>query len=213
MADIPCLLSHIQKKMMREPSFSLWIDIKMPLPGSGGMNLRYFNVPNTLTTLRIVLIPVFVCALVYRRYDYALYVFIIAAVTDFFDGLIARARNQQTELGKFLDPVADKFLLVTSFVLFAVYGLVPKWLTITVISRDVIIVAGWLILYLSAHRTQVEPSLLGKLANASQLVLLAYILLLLNVDAHAMPSPEPLMILTALLTVFSGLHYIYRGLT
>ncbi|NOZ24873.1 MAG: CDP-diacylglycerol--glycerol-3-phosphate 3-phosphatidyltransferase [Nitrospirae bacterium] len=177
------------------------------------MDVKYFNLPNSLTTLRIVLIPVFVGALVYRRYDYALCVFIVAAVTDFFDGLIARARNQQTELGKFLDPVADKFLLVTSFVLFAVYGLVPKWLTITVISRDIIIVTGWLILYLSAHRTKVEPTIIGKLANAFQLILLAYILLLLNLDGHALPSPEPLMILTAVLTVLSGLHYIYRGLT
>jgi len=177
------------------------------------MTLKYFNLPNSLTTLRIVLIPVFVCTLVYKRYDYALYVFIVAAVTDFFDGLIARARNQQTELGKFLDPVADKFLLVTSFVLFAVYGLVPKWLTITVISRDIIIVTGWLILYLSTNRTRVEPSLLGKLANASQLVLLAYILVLTNIDGGIMPSPQPLIVLTALLTVLSGLHYIYRGLT
>ncbi|MEC4686492.1 MAG: CDP-diacylglycerol--glycerol-3-phosphate 3-phosphatidyltransferase [Nitrospirota bacterium] len=179
---------------------------------SGEMTLKHFNIPNSLTTLRIILVPVFVSALVYKKYDYALYVFIVAAVTDFFDGLIARARNQQTALGKFLDPVADKFLLVTSFVLFAVYGLVPKWLTITVISRDIIIVTGWLILYLTSHRTRVEPSLLGKLANASQLILLVYILLRVNLDRDVLPAPEPLIIVTAVLTVLSGVHYIYRGL-
>ncbi len=179
---------------------------------SGEMTLKHFNVPNALTTMRIILVPVFVSTLIYKKYDYALYVFIVAAVTDFFDGLIARSRNQQTALGSFLDPVADKFLLVTSFVLFAVYGLVPKWLTITVISRDIIIVTGWLILYLTSHRTRVEPSLSGKLANASQLVLLVYILLRLNLDGDILPAPEPLIIVTAALTILSGVHYIYRGL-
>ena len=177
------------------------------------MNLTYFNIPNSLTTLRIVLIPVFVSALLYRKYDYALYVFIAAAVTDFLDGLIARVKNQQTELGKFLDPVADKFLLVTSFVLFAIYKLVPMWLTITVISRDVIIVTGWLMLYFITRRTKVEPTVLGKLASASQLILLAYILLYMNLGKDTIPEPGPLIIVTAFLTVISGLHYIYRGLT
>jgi len=175
--------------------------------------LSYLNIPNALTTLRIILIPVFVGALVYKKNDYALIIFIFAAVTDFFDGLIARMRNQQTKLGGFLDPVADKFLLVTTFVLFAVYGLVPKWLSITVISRDIIIVTGWLMLYLISHRTRIEPTILGKLANAFQLILLAYILLELNLRDAGLPEPDILIIITAVLTVSSGIHYIYRGLT
>ncbi len=174
--------------------------------------MKYLNIPNSLTTLRIVLIPLFVGALVYRRYDNALVLFIVAAVTDFLDGLIARAGNQQTELGRFLDPLADKFLLVTSFVLFAVYDLVPKWLTITVISRDAIIMTGWLIEFFLTRSTRVEPSILGKLATASQLTLLAYILLVKNLQEGLLPDPSPLVALTALLTVLSGVHYIYRGL-
>lgn len=174
--------------------------------------MSYLNIPNALTTLRIVLIPVFVSALIYKRYDYALYVFIIAAITDFLDGMVARVKNQQTELGKFLDPVADKFLLVTSFILFAVYGLVPKWLSITVISRDIIIVTGWVILYFVSHKAKVEPSILGKIANAFQLVLLAYILLFINLGGIKLPDPGALTVITAFFTVVSGLHYIYRGL-
>jgi len=175
--------------------------------------LSYLNIPNFLTTLRIVLIPVFVSALIYRRYDYGLYIFFFAAVSDFLDGLIARMKNQQTELGKFLDPVADKFLLVTSFVLFAVYGFVPKWLTITVISRDIIIVTGWLILYFLTHRARVEPSVLGKAANASQLILLVYILLSINLQGDFLGIETLLVYVTAFLTVISGIHYIYRGLS
>jgi cardiolipin synthase len=175
--------------------------------------LTYLNVPNSLTTLRVILIPLFVSALMYKRYDYALCIFIGAAITDLLDGLIARAKNQQTEFGKFLDPLADKFLLATSFILFAIYGFVPPWLSITVISRDIIIVTGWLMLYFITHRTKIEPSMLGKAANASQLILLSYILLFINLDKIRLPDPYPLIIITALLTVFSGLHYIYRGLT
>ncbi|HBR22676.1 MAG TPA: CDP-diacylglycerol--glycerol-3-phosphate 3-phosphatidyltransferase, partial [Nitrospiraceae bacterium] len=77
--------------------------------------------------------------------------FIVAALTDALDGFIARLTNQKTELGTFLDPLADKFLLVTSFILFSLNDLVPKWLAITVISRDVIVVIGWVLVYLITH--------------------------------------------------------------
>lgn len=172
--------------------------------------MLYLTIPNILTTLRIILIPVFVSSLMYERYDYALFIFGFAAITDLLDGAIARAKNQQTELGRFLDPVADKFLLITSFVLFAIYGFVPKWLSIIVISRDVIIITGWLIIFFITHSAKVEPSLLGKLSNAFQLILVAYILFYINLRGAWIPNPRPLEIFTAILTVISGLHYIYR---
>ncbi len=169
------------------------------------------NLPNTLTLTRILLIPLFVTSVIYSRYDYALYLFLFAALTDMFDGLIARLRNQKTALGTFLDPLADKFLLVTSFILFAIYKKVPVWLTITIISRDVIVVTGWIIIYLVAHTSKVEPSGLGKTAIASQLVLICYILL--NTNFPQLPDIHPYLIrITALFTILSGLHYIYRGL-
>jgi cardiolipin synthase len=169
------------------------------------------NIPNTLTVMRIVIIPGFVTAIIYGEHRLALYLFILAAVTDLLDGLLARLTNQKTELGTFLDPLADKFLLVTSFILFSVYGWIPKWLTITVISRDLIVVVGWLLLTLIYNKSKVEPVLLGKAAIAAQLVLLAYVLLSITVPSVP-PVPDLLVVLTAALTAVSGIQYIYRGL-
>ncbi|GAB4389697.1 MAG: CDP-alcohol phosphatidyltransferase family protein [Thermodesulfovibrionales bacterium] len=173
--------------------------------------LKAFNIPNTLTTIRILLIPVFVTSVVYRRYDYALYVFVFAAATDGLDGLFARHCGQKTRLGTFLDPVADKFTLVTSFILFSYYGWIPKWLTITVISRDIIVVTGWVLLYFVTHASAVEPSLAGKLAIMLQFILLSYVLVWLNFDF--VPSLHGVLVWgTGLVTAVSGLQYIYRGL-
>lgn len=172
--------------------------------------LKVLNLPNTLTIMRIILIPVFVTAIIYNRYDYALYVFVIAALTDSLDGLIARLKNQKTTLGTFLDPLADKFLLVTSFILFATYGLIPKWLTITIISRDIIILMGWIILYIVSHTAKVEPTILGKLTIASQLILISYVLF--DINFPLLPDMHGYLIwITAALTVSSCLGYIYRG--
>jgi cardiolipin synthase len=172
--------------------------------------MQALNLPNTLTAARIVLIPVFITALEYRKYDYALYVFFFAAVTDLLDGLIARIKKQKTQLGAILDPLADKFMLVTGFVFFAFYGWIPPWLTIIVISRDIIIVTGWTLLYVITHRLKVEPSVLGKVSTTIQSVLLCYVLL--NVNFPFIPSLENVLIgITAFITGLSGLHYIFRG--
>jgi cardiolipin synthase (CMP-forming) len=173
--------------------------------------LGTLNLPNTLTIARIILIPLFVTSVIYRRYDYALYLFAVAALTDMFDGLIARLRNQKTALGSFLDPLADKFLLVTSFILFAIYGLIPTWLTVTMISRDIIVITGWVVLYIVIDKTKVDATMLGKTAIALQFILLCYILLDLNIPL--LPHVRPYLIwITAILTIASGLHYLYRGL-
>lgn len=173
--------------------------------------MKALNIPNTLTIARIVIIPLFITTIIYEKYDYALYLFLTAAATDSLDGLIARLTNQRTAFGTFLDPLADKFLLVTSFVLFSVYGWIPKWLTVIVISRDVIIIIGWVILYILTHITKVEPSLFGKGAIAMQLVLICYVLLEINMPSLP-DTPGLLLWGTALLAIFSCLHYIYRGL-
>jgi cardiolipin synthase (CMP-forming) len=168
--------------------------------------------PNSLTILRIVIIPVFVTAVIYGRHQYALYLFVFAALTDMLDGLLARLTNQKTPLGTFLDPLADKFLLVTSFILFAAYGWIPTWLAIAVISRDLIVVIGWFLLYMITHNSKVEPVILGKTAIAMQLVTLAYVLLALNMTSLP-PVPRPFLLLTAGVTCISGLQYIYKGFT
>lgn len=172
--------------------------------------MKVLNLPNTLTIMRIVTIPVFTTAVIYKRYDYALYLFIFAALTDTLDGLFARLTDQKTAFGTFLDPLADKFLLVTAFIVFAVSGLIPLWLTITIVSRDVIVVMGWIVIYLVAGKSTINTTKTGKLAIAMQLLLLCYVLLDINVpsvpDIHGM-----LIWITAITTIASGLHYIYRG--
>jgi len=173
--------------------------------------VNVLNIPNTLTMLRIVIIPVFVTAILYGRYIDALYLFAAAAVTDMLDGLCARITNQKTLLGTFLDPLADKFLLVTSFILFAVFGWIPKWFAIVVISRDLIVVIGWFLIYMVIHTSRVEPVPLGKLAIACELLLLAYILL--SVAVPSVPAvPRVIFLFTAVITSASGLQYVYKGL-
>ncbi|MEW6213857.1 MAG: CDP-alcohol phosphatidyltransferase family protein [Nitrospirota bacterium] len=169
------------------------------------------NLPNTLTITRIVIIPIFITAIIYKRYNYALYLFLFAALTDIFDGLFARLRNQKTAIGTFLDPLADKFLLVTAFIILSTYGWIPKWLTVTVISRDIIVTIGWFLLYLITDTSRVDPTVLGKATIWAQSILIVYVLM----DINLLSLPDISRLLqwtTAGLTIFSGLHYIYRGL-
>jgi cardiolipin synthase len=169
------------------------------------------NLPNILTLARILLLPFFAVTIIYREYKIALLVFILASVTDLLDGLIARIKKQVTYFGRILDPVADKFFLITSFVLMSAYGFIPDWLTIIVISKDVIVLTGSIILYLVTNRLKIEPSFMGKITSASQFVLIGLILLSLNIGetSHMHIS---LFIWVAVVTVISGLHYIYKGL-
>lgn len=173
--------------------------------------MRMFNLPNTLTVIRIVLIPVFITTLEYKRYDYSLYIFILAAVSDLLDGQLARLWSQRTKLGRFLDPLADKFMLMTSYVFFAYYGWVPAWLAIIVISRDVIILTGVLLLYLITQTLRAEPSILGKASTVMQLLLLFSVLLNINYKI-SLEIKIVLVWTTAFITSASGLHYIYKGL-
>jgi cardiolipin synthase len=148
--------------------------------------------------------------IIYRNYHYALYLFVIASLTDLLDGLFARLTNQKTPLGTFLDPLADKFLLVTSFILFAIHGWIPKWLAISVISRDLIVVIGWFLLFMITHKSEVEPVIMGKIAISLQMITLAYVLL--NINIKSLPLiPDSFLFITAVITSLSGLQYIYKG--
>ncbi|MBF0343086.1 MAG: CDP-alcohol phosphatidyltransferase family protein [Nitrospirae bacterium] len=174
--------------------------------------MTFLNVPNTLTLLRILTIPFIVSMLVKGRYKAALFLFIFASVTDVLDGLVARIAKQQTKLGRFLDPMADKLLLVTSFVTFAVYGWVPMWLTVSFILRDVMVVIGWVGFYLLHKFIFIRPSILGKTAIAMQMTLCAFILIKLNFR-DVMPDAYVFIWITLACTIISGLHYYYQGFT
>lgn len=172
------------------------------------------NLPNFLTLTRILTIPIFLEFLSYHFYWEALVVFAIGGLTDFLDGFTARRMNQQTALGAYLDPVADKLLVITSFVMLGSIGGIPMWLAIVVVVRDVLIVLGYVIIYfLIEERLQVRPTLIGKWSTTLQLLTLAVSLVMLH-DPKLLSVWALYMFVgaTAFATVVSGCQYIYRGL-
>src|SRR5512132_344617 len=130
---------------------------------------------NQLTFLRLLLVPVFALCMLYGLAGWALLTFMVAGLTDLFDGLIARRTGQRTTLGAWLDPMADKLLLLTMFVMLTLPGLgfankMPLWLTVVVISRDVAIVLTVTLINLAVARRTFTPSLLGKTATATYIL-------------------------------------------
>jgi cardiolipin synthase len=172
---------------------------------------RLVNVPNLLTTVRILLLPLFLTLLVYRRPGAALAVLVLAALSDALDGLLARWLHQRTAIGAFLDPLADKLLSISGFVTLALIGPIPPWFVIFVISRDVVISIGALVLYLHDGRLEIAPTWTGKAAMLGQFSTLV-LTLLLQLRRVGEPLWLAVLWLTATLTVASGLQYLWRGL-
>jgi cardiolipin synthase len=172
------------------------------------------NLANCLTLFRILTIPIFLEFLAYHFYLEALLVFAVGGFTDFLDGYVARRMNQQTALGSYLDPVADKLLVITSFVMLGSIGGIPVWLTVIVVARDILILLGYAIIYvLVDERMQVRPSAIGKWSTTLQLFTLALALLMLH-DPELISglALDVLIAASALATVISGFQYLYQGL-
>ncbi len=169
------------------------------------------TVPNIITLLRIFLVPLFIMTIVYKRFDYSLFIFLAASATDAIDGLIARLKNQRSSLGAFLDPLADKLLLVSAFLSLTFLEYVPKWLTIIIISRDLIVILGWVSLYIQTGSTRVAPSIAGKLSNTLQVICIISILASLNFNILK-NILSMIYILTAGLATISCIHYILRDI-
>lgn len=172
------------------------------------------NLPNFLSLLRIILVPVIIIFLLQEEYADALITFTIAGLTDIFDGLLARALNCQTKLGAFIDPMADKLLLASSFVSLSVVGLIPSWLTVIVISRDFIIVLGMVILSMMSIAYEIKPAFISKVTTAFQLATIFFALLFKAVvhDTSGFNWIKILCWVTAIFTVISGVTYITRGI-
>jgi cardiolipin synthase len=165
---------------------------------------------NWLTVLRILLIPVFVSLLVYRRPGLALVVFAAAALTDLLDGYVARQRGIQSRLGAFLDPMADKLLLISSFVTLTWLKALPFWIAAVVISRDIILVVGALAIHMAGGRIYPRPTWAGKAATFFQIltVLTGLTGRFLKIELGA----AVFMWLAAAFTIVSGLQYIVQGM-
>jgi cardiolipin synthase len=176
------------------------------------MSEPILTIANQLTMLRMALAPLLVVLLHYRLHSWALVVFVGAGLTDLLDGLIARLGHQKTTLGAMLDPVADKILLGSSYVALTwssgLHCAIPVWLTVTLLSRDAIIVVSVAVINLTLERRVFYPSLLGKVATASQ-ILTAGVVFLMNAEGECLWLVEQLCRLTVILTVASALHYVY----
>ncbi len=173
------------------------------------------TVANQLTLLRMLLIPALVILVLYGMNGWALVVFIIAGVTDALDGVLARWWGQPTSLGALLDPMADKLLLISTFVVLTLPDLdlpnrFPIWLTVLVISRDVIIVVTVAIANFAIGRRTFPPTMLGKLATLIYILAVA-LTLLFNWLGHPSVVVDAAIYGVLAITLVSGLHYIVHA--
>ncbi len=175
------------------------------------------NLADKLSSVRIILIPVFVSLLIYSpRYPYLIYlaagVFILAVISDFFDGLAARIRKEKSDIGQIIDPLADKLLLLSSFI--SLYFLreviplryqMPLGIVLVVVSRDVIMALGFIVLNFLKAETSIEPTIAGKLTTFFQMFTI--LSLLFN-----MPFFSWVWKAALIFTLISGVDYFLRGM-
>lgn len=169
------------------------------------------SAPNLLTLLRLVFIPLVVIAVQQRWYYWALGIFICAGVTDGLDGLLARVMKQKTTLGQYLDPIADKLLLSTMFLVLSLTHLIRWPVTVLVFSRDILIVIVCSLLYATGAMKVFRPSWLGKANTVAQIVTVPFALLAEDSPARWIHAGKHWGIYaTVTLTILSGVHYVIR---
>jgi len=197
------------------------VGYKPAFMASGELKTKVGNLTlaNQLTFLRLVAVPFFILTVLDARFGVALAIFVAAGVTDLLDGLIARVFQQRTALGAYLDPAADKLLLTAGFVLLTKYpnllqtipmtNRIPMFLTILVISRDVLIVVIAWMLHLAYGKTRFKPTVWGKITTGTELVTIGIVLLCNHLQR------EPLIVHVAIaatltMVLVSGFHYLWR---
>jgi cardiolipin synthase len=172
------------------------------------MNSKFFTVPNQLTFLRLGFLPLFLVLIMGDHYKWALAVLLLAAVSDGLDGWLARHLNQRTALGAYLDPIADKLLLSSSFLVLSLRGKVVWWLTIVVMTRDMMMLTAAVVIILVVGYRPFPPTVYGKLTTFTQILLV-----FATVTQAAFPTLQfssahtVLKYAVAAITTFSGLHY------
>jgi cardiolipin synthase (CMP-forming) len=169
------------------------------------------SAPNLLTLLRLIFIPFIIIAVQQQRYLVALGIFVVAGITDGLDGLLARAFNQKTTLGQYLDPIADKLLLSTMFLVLSLFHLIRWPITVLVFSRDILILIVCTLLYATGAMKVFRPSWLGKANTVAQIVTVPFALLSEVSPARWVHAGKHWGIYaTVALTIFSGVHYVVR---
>ena len=169
---------------------------------------------NQLTLTRVMLVPAFVILTVYGYLGWALIVFAVAGLTDLLDGLIARKFSRRTSLGAWLDPMADKLLIVATVVVLTLPGLglvnkLPVWLTILIISRDLLIVGAVAVINLAIGRREFRPSIYGKIATATYIIT-CVLIMYFNYLQRTSPIVTVAIWASAVITLVSGFHYVFN---
>ncbi len=190
---------------------------------------KFWNVPNLITLARIALVPVFALMFFQKRAFGALLIIFLAGLSDVLDGFAARRWHQRTKVGTLIDPLADKILLTTAFILLSLRSLgftyvIPLWLMAAVVARDFIILAGGIVIFLIRGRKEFPPSVYGKASTVLQVATVFWVILSNYVRVSALGRSTFLAALTApsvlgafyvatlALTIVSGAHYIYKGI-
>ncbi len=166
------------------------------------------NFPNIITIGRILLVPVTIWLLISQAFGWALAVFLIAGVSDGIDGYLARRLSSQTELGSYLDPIADKLLLVSVFAALGIIKILPAWLVLLVITRDLLIIVGVMLAWVLGQPFTMKPRAISKANTAVQIIFIAAVLAIYALKL----SPDVFVpagtILVAILTFVSGAYYM-----
>lgn len=177
------------------------------------MNMRWNQLPNTITLARLFMVPVLILILKDENYRLALLVFLVAGISDALDGYIAKKFNFVSHFGAVLDPVADKLLLVSAYIMLTIIGHVPFWLVLAVVSRDLFIVGGYMVVTSLMGAITMNPSMLSKLNTFMQIILV--IAILADQAAGQSHYPSHQLLLTSLIyivlvtTIASGVHYFW----
>jgi cardiolipin synthase len=166
------------------------------------------NLPNMISVVRVFLVPVIICFILNERYGIALWFFLLAGISDALDGFIARRFKLCTRLGAMLDPLADKILIVSTVLVFYRLGLLPRWLMLVIVCRDLVIVGGTFAWHFRFGRVEMAPSLAGKLNTFMQIGMVFLVLVQASGTVQISSWFPFLFILVFLTTLVSGSHYI-----
>jgi cardiolipin synthase len=166
------------------------------------------NIPNIITLGRIILVPIVVWAIASNQMEIAFAVFIVAGVSDAVDGFLAKRFNMTSDLGALLDPLADKALLVSIYIALGIWGAIPRWIVILVVSRDIMIVSAVIVSWLFGKPVQMKPLMVSKLNTAAQVAFAALVLGSLGFGIQLSPYDSILMALVTVFTLSSVSLYL-----
>jgi Phosphatidylglycerophosphate synthase len=170
------------------------------------------NLPNLISLMRLFMVPVIIWLIIDQQFGLAFILFVAAGISDLLDGLLARLLKSQTMVGKFLDPLADKVLLVGVFVTLGIQGFIPSWLVILVTFRDFLILGGALLALLYSSNLEIKPLFISKVNTVIQLIMIIFVLAKMVLNRPPTVYDQVLSIIVAATTLISGVAYVRKWL-